>query len=305
MNYYKNHGACSQDDWFSDENWNSCGGNSCRRHCCQGPTGPMGPQGNQGIQGMRGATGPTGPTGPRGYQGAQGMQGLRGNTGPTGPQGIQGIQGMRGATGPTGPTGPQGIQGAQGMQGLRGNTGPIGPQGIQGIQGMRGATGPTGPQGVQGLQGNTGAMGPQGIQGPMGPTGASGNGIFASFINFGALFTNAAVIPMGSSITDPTGNIQLTSADTITLQPGYYSISYEVSGILRTDTYMQITPYYNGKAHLEHGVYFKTGTTNASAFGAVTFIIEVVNQTIFNLTYNSTESAREGALTITIFKLDR
>ena len=249
-----------------------------------------------------------------GPQGATGEDGPRGNTGPTGPQG------EAGPTGPAGPQGPMGPQGEPGPEGIQGVPGPAGPQGNAGVTGATGLQGPTGPTGATGIQGPTGPTGSTGIQGPTGPTGSTGiqgptgptgptepypNDIFASFINFAAVYRNAELIPMGIGVADITDNIVLTDSTHITLQPGFYSIFYEVSVLYSGTTYMQITPSYNGSSHIEYGIYFMTGPDRSSAFGSVSFIIEVVQPTVFTLTYNSPGAGTEGTLTMVIFKLRR
>ncbi|MFQ9924102.1 MAG: collagen-like protein, partial [Beduini sp.] len=184
--------------------------------------------------------------------------------------------------------------------GLTGNTGPTG------ATGATGNTGPTGATGEQGPIGLTGNTGPTGATGATGNTGPTEDDVFASFINFGAVFTNAALIPMGVGVADTTGNIVLTDPTRITLQPGIYSIFYEVSGLLAEAGYMQITPFYNSSPHLEYGIYFMTnGTGRSSAFGAVSFIIDVPVESVFNLTFNSPVTVTEGTLTMVIFKLRR
>lgn len=190
--------------------------------------------------------------------------------------------------------------GATGSTGIAGNTGPTG---ATGATGSTGATGPTGEQGPIGITGNTG---PTGATGATGNTGPTEDDVFASFINFGASFTNGALIPMGIGVVDTTGNIVLTDPTRITLQPGLYSISYEVSGLLAAAGFMQITPFYNSSPHIEYGIYFMTnGTGRASAFGAVSFIIDVPAESVFNLTFNSPVTVTEGTLTMVIFKLRR
>ena len=66
---------------------------------------------------------------------------------------------------------------------------------------------------------------------------------------------------------------------------------------------MQVTPYYNSSPHIEYGIYFMTGAGRSSANGAVSFLIEVPTQTVFNLTYNSTPATTEGTLTMVIRKM--
>ena len=151
----------------------------------------------------------------------------------------------------------------------------------------------------------TGPAGAAGVTGPTGPTGVVPNDIFASFINFAALYVNAQQIPMGIGVADDTGNIVLTDHTHITLQPGYYSIFYEVTVLYSEKTYMQITPSYNGGPHIEYGIYFMTGEGRSSAVGSVSFIIAVPEETTFTLTYNSPLPGPEGSLTMVIFKLRR
>lgn len=183
---------------------------------------------------------------------------------------------------------------------IHGSTGPVGPAGPQGDRGETGPAGPAGPTGA------TGAAGAAGVTGPTGPAGTSPDDIFASFINFGAQFVNAALIPMGIGVADPTGNIVLTDPTRITLQPGVYSIFYDVSALLSEPGYIQVTPFYNSNAHIEYGIYFMAnGPGRSSAFGSVSFIIQVPETTVFNLTFNSPVAVSEGTLTMVIFKLNR
>ena len=68
---------------------------------------------------------------------------------------------------------------------------------------------------------------------------------------------------------------------------------------------MQVTPFYNGSAHLEYGIYFMTGAGRSSAFGSVSFLVVVPTETSFTLTFNSPARATECTLTMVIFKLRR
>lgn len=288
---------------------------SCRPGCCPpcptGPTGPRGPAGPVGATGMqgpagptgaRGATGATGPTGAMGPAGATGPTGARGPTGATGstgPAGSTGTSGLPGATGPTGPAGVTGPTGAAGPAGERGPAGPTGPTGFPG------ATGPTGPAGIPGPTGATGIPGATGPTGATGMPGTAPEDHFASFATYAGLFTNGELIPFGTSAADPGGQIVLTDPTHITLEPGYYLISYHVSAILRTAGYMQVTPYYGGSSHIEYGIYFKSGTDGSSACGSNSIIIETTEATRFSLTFNSNAQAIEGAATLAVLKLNR
>ena len=217
---------------------------------------------------MTGATGATGPRGATGNTGADGATGATGTTGATGPQGLRGLQG------PTGPTG------------LRGATGPTGADG---------AIGPTGPTGSTGPIGATGATGPRGIE----------TQSFASFADFARAFENAQPMPLYQSIAVTTGNITSTSTTSLLLQPGFYQISLEVSTILSTAGYMQITPAYNGAPHIEFGIYSRTGSPQNTAEGSSHFIIEVTQATPFTVNYNSNVANTDGQLTLVIVKLER
>lgn len=261
--------------------------------CCIGPAGPMGPPGPTGPEGPRGEKGPTGlpgPTGPEGGTGAQGPQGVQGPMGPQGPAGATGPTGATGPAGPTGATGPQGPAGTAGAQGR------IGPEGTTGARGATGATGPTGPTGA------TGATGAQGIQGEPGQAPEQS---FASFINTQFPLTQNSMIALFPDVTDSTGNIVQTDLQRISLAPGYYLVSYKVSGIFGSPNYMQVTPSYNGTSHLETGIYFATSANGSSAAGSAFFIIRAPTSTVLSLTYSGSANAKEGDVNMTILKLER
>ena len=218
-------------------------------------------------------------------------------TGPMGPVGTQGVQGAQGPTGPSGSpgaTGPTGPTGATGPSGATGATGPAGPLGTAGEVGPTGATGPTGPAGAAGEVGPTGATGPAGVAPP---------DAFASFIDYEDLFTSGDRITLFPSVPDPTGNITESTLTQVSLTAGYYLVTYSVSAILRDPNYIQVTPFYNGAAHLETGVYFATTANGSSAVGASSFILYAPEATAFSLTYNGPEDAREGTVTLTFLKL--
>ena len=108
-----------------------------------------------------------------------------------------------------------------------------------------------------------------------------------------------------SEIKDTTQNIIPSSTSAIQLQPGFYIINYTISTLLTTDGYIQITPSYNGMAHMEHSVYSRTGLARTTAEGSQTFIIEVKEPTNLTLTFNSNVAHTEGQLSLTIIKLER
>lgn len=109
-----------------------------------------------------------------------------------------------------------------------------------------------------------------------------------------------------TDVSDPTGNIVLASnLQSISLAAGYYLISYKVSGLFRTANYMQITPVYNGSAHLETGIYFATSTNGSSACGSAFIILRAPSPTVFSLNYSGSATATDGEINITILKLRR
>ena len=190
-----------------------------------------------------------------------------------------------------GPTGPTGAPGATGQTGMTGGTGPTGATGSTGATGAAGVTGPTGP---------TGATGPTGSQGPAGEVPDDS---FASFSPLQTLLRVGNLIPLVPDVPDPAGNIVPTDTEHIILSPGYYLVSYKVSAIFRAANYMQITPSYNGRAHLETGIYFATRTDGSSAAGASSLIIRAPAQTVFTLTYSGSSDAIDGQINLTILRL--
>ena len=190
-----------------------------------------------------------------------------------------------------GPTGPTGAPGATGQTGMTGGTGPTGATGSTGATGAAGVTGPTGP---------TGATGPTGSQGPAGEVPDDS---FASFSTLQTLLRVGNLIPLVPDVPDPAGNIVPTDTEHIILSPGYYLVSYKVSAIFRAANYMQITPSYYGRAHLETGIYFATRTDGSSAAGASSLIIRAPAQTVFTLTYSGSSDAIDGQINLTILRL--
>lgn len=224
-------------------------------------------------------------------------------TGPTGPQGPIGPTGNTGPTGMRGPTGPQGVRGVEGPQGPQGIEGPRGPQGFAGSEGPQGEQGPTGPEGMQGV---TGSTGPQGIQGNTGPTGATG-GIrtqsFAAYTSNYNVFTDAIRLPLTPYIQDTHGFITSVDATTLQITQGTYYVSYEVSGLLPTSSYIQITPYYNNATHIEQGAYDNTNGSNLNAQGNRTFVMQVNAPSTFFLQFNSPIRVIDGECHMVIVKL--
>lgn len=129
--------------------------------------------------------------------------------------------------------------------------------------------------------------------------------VFASFINTQYPLTKDSLIDFLPAVLDTTGNIRPLSTTVVSLQPGYYLISYKVSCIFREPNYMQITPIYNGMSHLETGIYFATSTNGSSACGSAFIILYTPNGTEFSLNYSGSSSATDGDINITMVKLRR
>ena len=244
---------------------------------------PCGAQLNFSIpQGERGPAGPQGPEGPAGPQGPEGPAGPQGPEGPAGPQGPEGPAGPQGPEGPAGPQGPEGPAGPQGPEG------PAGPQG------------PEGPAGPQGLEGPAGPQGPEGPAGPQGPAGVEG---YASFVTFQAIFPSGGNIPFATGTADPSGRIVPSSDTQVTLAPGVYLVMYQVSAVLETAGYLQVTPSYGGQGHLEYGVYGRTAADSVTVSGSASWILTAQEQVTLALNSSGSSATRDGALTLTILAL--
>ena len=312
--------TCYHANGMSPAAWSGC-------PCCRigptgpagmpGPPGPAGEPGPPGVQGIQGPAGPAGDRGATGPTGPAGAQGIPGPTGPTGPAGSASVIGPTGPTGPagqTGPTGPAGEQGAPGptgsagSQGPAGPTGPAGEAGPTGPTGSAGAIGPTGPAGETGPTGpagETGPTGPAGETGPTGPAGTPAEDVFASFYNPSAVLNQGNYLELYPDVTDPTGQITIAGNQRIQLAAGHYLVICKISAIFRTANYMQITPAYNGAPHLEYGIYFATSTNGSSAAGSANFIIRAPAATELTFSYNSSGSATDGEINVTVLKLNR
>ena len=141
--------------------------------------------------------------------------------------------------------------------------------------------------------------------GPTGPAADIPDDAFASFINTQYTLQTGTPITVYEAVPDTTGNITLSSPQSISLAPGYYLISYKVSGLFRSANYMQVTPYYNSAPHLETGIYFATSTEGSSACGSAFLILYAPSATTFSLNYSGSANATDGEINITILKLRR
>ena len=84
---------------------------------------------------------------------------------------------------------------------------------------------------------------------------------------------------------------------------GTYFVTYHVSAVLEAAGYLQITPFYNGAAFLEYGVYDRVSSASVSVSGSAAFIAVVPAQTVLTLNCNSSAAVRDGAMTMVILGL--
>ena len=167
----------------------------------------------------------------------------------------------------------------------------------------RGKPGPEGPAGPQGGQGPAGPQGEQGPAGPQGEQGPAGPDLYASFVAYMQQFANGSPISFTQAVADPTGHISQPSATQVALAPGTYFVTYHVSAVLEAAGYLQITPFYNGAAFLEYGVYDRVSSASVSVSGSAAFIAVVPAQTVLTLNCNSSAAVRDGAMTMVIMGL--
>ena len=160
-----------------------------------------------------------------------------------------------------------------------------------------GATGPTGADGAAGPAGPTGATG------ATGPAGGTEPDTYASFVNYGALFSPGNTIALHQDTADPTGKITPASSAQISLTPGTYLVNLGVSAVFRSPNYMQVTPVFNGAPRLALGIYYATNAEGSSAVGSSHFIINAPEGTTFSLNYTGSGTAVDGEVTLTFLGL--
>ena len=116
-------------------------------------------------------------------------------------------------------------------------------------------------------------------------------------------FANAAPISFATAVADSTGHIAQTSVTQVTLQPGTYFITYNISAILEAAGYLQLTPSYDGRVFLEYGVYDRVADASVGVAGSSSFIAVIPEETTFTLTCNTNAAVRDGAMTMVILGL--
>lgn len=201
-----------------------------------------------------------------------------------------GVMGLRGEPGPPGPMGPRGEPGLPGCPGERGETGP---QGVTGPQGPQGATGPMGPRGEPGARG------------PEGPPGYPQNSIFASFLGQNLMMPESACLPLKIEIPDPTQNISLCNNCTVSLSPGYYTISYYISAEMKRHGFMALTPVLNDEMQTVYSAYADAEKRRETLVITRYFIIKVPDRSTMYFAWHSSSCDSRINMNLTIEKLCR
>ncbi|MEY8426738.1 hypothetical protein AALA00_03260 [Lachnospiraceae bacterium 46-15] len=208
-------------------------------------------------------------------------------------QGPRGEQGPPGRPGERGETGPQGARGEQGPPGCPGERGETGPQGV---------TGPQGPQGVTGPQGPRGELGPRG---PAGPPGYPQNSIFASFIGQELILPEKASLPLKINISDITQNISLCNDYSILLTPGYYTIYYYLSTIMKRRGFIKLTPIFNNCVQKVYSAYAEAEKRKEVLVISRYFIIEIPSASTLFFAWDSSAGVSRINMNLSIEKLGR
>ncbi len=198
--------------------------------------------------------------------------------------------GLRGEPGPPGPMGPRGEPGPPGCPGERGETGP---QGVTGPQGPQGATGPMGPRGEPGARG------------PEGPPGYPQNSIFATFLGQNLMMPESACLPLKIEIPDPTQNISLCNNCTVSLTPGYYTISYYISAEMKRHGFMALTPVLNDEMQTVYSAYADAEKRRETLVITRYFIIKVPDRSTMYFAWHSSSCDARINMNLTIEKLCR
>lgn len=192
--------------------------------------------------------------------------------------------------GAMGPMGPRGEPGPPGCPGERGETGP---QGVTGPQGPQGATGPMGPRGEPGERG------------PVGPPGYPQNSIFASFSGKEMIMPDSCTLPLKTQIPDITQNITLCNGCSIALTPGYYTIYYDISTVMKRHGFIKVTPVFNDCRQTIYAAYAEASKRKEMLVISRHFIIEIPTGTALFFTWNSSEGASKINMNLSIEKLCR
>ena len=197
---------------------------------------------------------------------------------------------------------PAEIRGLQGPMGPRGKPGPSGCPGERGEQGPQGVTGPQGPQGVTGPQG---PRGEKGIRGPAGPAGYPQNSIFACFCGQELVIPERSRLPLKMEIPDITMNITLYDNYSIALTPGYYSINYYISAVMKRHCFIKLTPVLNKQKQTLYTAYAEASNRKGMLVISRSFIIEIPDSSTMSFAWHSSADACKIQMDLSIEKLCR
>ena len=287
-----------------------------------GPEGPAGPQGEQGPAGPQGEQGPAGPQGEQGPAGPQGEQGA----GPPGEQGPADRRASRGPAGPQGEQGPADRRANKAPPGRRASRAPPDRRASRAPPGRRASRAPSGRRANRAPPGRrasrappdrrasrapptAGRTGPRRAAGRAGPRRAAGRAgprragplcvfccVYAAVCQWiphllypGSGGSHRAYLP---ALGHPGG-----------LGTGHLFCHLPCLCVLEAAGYLQITPFYNGAAFLEYGVYDRVSSASVSVSGSAAFIAVVPAQTVLTLNCNSSAAVRDGAMTMVIMGL--
>lgn len=152
-------------------------------------------------------------------------------------------------------------------------------------------------------RGRTGATGPTG---PTGPTGAAAISEFAHFTSCCNTLNDGTTINISLAPNNLQGNITHPTPNTIGLEPGNYLINYTFSAIISgSDSYVQITPIYNGSAQTQDSSTDYRPYINATVHTIRTFIINVpVSTTLsFRLNTNDPNGVSNSNFAVSVIRL--
>lgn len=196
--------------------------------------------------------------------------------------------GLCGEPGPPGPMGPRGEPGPPGCPGERGETGP---QGVTGPQGPQGVTGPMGPRGEPGERG------------PAGPPGYPQNSVFASFLGQNLMMPESACLPLKIEIPDKTQNISLCNNCTVSLTPGYYTISYYISAEMKRHGFIALTPVLNDDIKTVYSAYAEAEKRREMLVITRYFIMKVPDRSSMYFAWQASSCDSRINMNLTIEKL--
>lgn len=150
-----------------------------------------------------------------------------------------------------------------------------------------------------------GEPGPMGPRGEPGPPGYPQNSIFASFWNSDCFLPENTRLPLKADISDPSGNISLRGCHSIILKPGYYTIYYYISTVLKSPGNVMLIPVFNDSKQTVYAEYAAVKKRNEPVKLARYFLTEIHNTSPLFFTWYSSACTSKTNLNIIIQKLNR